>query len=134
MLSALGERLAVRFKSERIDLPGGVFVNVDGLARDGDAVILAEVYTRQAALKGGQPDKLLADAIKLATVRAQVFPKARVMIVLTSEEARRSFCTGWRCLALETHRVEVVLVELPSDVAAEVTAAQRAQRMVNAND
>jgi hypothetical protein len=131
-LEAVGKKLGVELLPRKLQLPDGSCVEIDG-GTDGPPPILAEVYAHQGRLKGGQPHKLLADAFKLVAARKLAFPcgHARILLVLTDDDAARSLRVGWRKAALKAMDVEVVVVPLPPEVAASVRAAQKRQEMVN---
>jgi hypothetical protein len=107
------------------------FLHTDGAA-EGPPAILAEVYAHQGRLKGGQPHKLLADAFKLVAARKLSLPFARVLLVLTDEDAARGLRSGWRKEALTAMEVEVVVVALPPEIAASVRDAQKRQEIKSA--
>ena len=132
-LKAIGTKLGVDLVPRKIQLPDGSYMDIDGGA-DGPPAVLAEVYAHQGRLKGSQPDKLLADAFKLVAARKLVFPcgHARVMLVLTDEDAARGLRSGWRKAALKAMDVELHVVPLPAEVAASVRAAQKRQEMKSA--
>jgi hypothetical protein len=132
-LEAIGKKLGVELLARRLRLPDGSCVEIDG-ATDGSPPILAEVYAHQGRLKGSQPDKLLADAFKLVSARKLAFPceHARVLLVLTDDDAARSLRSGWRKAALAAMDVEVHVVALPDEIATSVRQAQKRQDMKNA--
>ena len=132
-LEAVGKKLGVELLPRTLQLPDGSCVEIDG-GTEGPPPVLAEVYAHQGRLKGSQPDKLMADAFKLVAARKLVFPcgHARVLLVLTDDDAARALKNGWRKAALKAMDVEVHVVALPADIAASVRAAQRRQEMTNA--
>lgn len=94
--------------------------------------MLLEAYAHQGRLKGGQPKKLAMDALKLIAVRQLVFPTARILIALASEEAATSLRQpSWLGEALAALQVEVLVVEIESTVREAIRAAQVRQRMIN---
>jgi hypothetical protein len=129
---AVGKKFGVELLPRKLQLSDGSCVEIDG-ATDGPPPILAEVYAHQGRLKGGQPHKLLADAFKLVAARKLTFTcdHARVLLVLTDDDAARGLRSGWRKAALAAMEVEVVVVSLPTEVAESVRAAQKRQEMVN---
>jgi hypothetical protein len=131
-LDAVGKRLGVELLPRKLRLPDGSCVEIDG-STDGPPPVLAEVYAHQGRLKGGQSHKLLADAFKLVAARKLVFPceHARVLLVLTDDDAARGLRTGWRKAALAAMDLEVHVAPLPPDIAASVREAQTRQEMVN---
>lgn len=116
-LEAIGKKLGVELLPRTLHLPDGASVEIDG-ATEGPPPILAEVYAHQGRLKGSQADKLLADAFKLVAVRRLVFPcgHARLLLVLTDDDAARGLRSGWRKGALQALEVEVHVVALPPGI------------------
>ena len=57
---------------------------------------------------------------------------ARLLLVLTDDEAARGISSGWCKVALAAMDVEVIVVALPPELAASVKAAQTRQEMKNA--
>ncbi len=133
-LEAVGKKFGVELVRRKLQLPDGSCVEIDG-GTEGPPPVLAEVYAHQGRLKGSQPDKVLADAFKLVAARKLAFPcgHARLLLVLTDDDAARGLRTGWRKPALKAMEVEVVVVALPADIAASVRAAQKRQEMKNAD-
>jgi hypothetical protein len=129
---ARGTELRPRWPVSTPSLPGGFCVEID-VGTEGPPPVLAEVYAHQGRLKPAQSDKLLADAFKLVAARNLVFScdHARVLLVLTDEDAARGLRGGWRKAALAAMEVEVHVVALPTEIAASVREAQRRQEMVN---
>src|SRR5580658_10449489 len=131
-LAEVSKRLGVDLLPRKLQLPGGSYVEIDG-ATEGPPPVLAEVYAHQGRLKGGQFHKLLADAFKLVAARKLSFPcgHARVLLVLTDDDAARGLRSGWRKAALKAMEVEVLVVALPPEIATTVREAQRRQEMKN---
>jgi hypothetical protein len=131
-LEAVGKKLGVELPPRKLQLPDGSCMDIDG-GTEGPPPVLAEVYVHQGRLKGSQPDKLMADAFKLVAARKLVFPcgHARVLLVLTDDDAARALRNGWRKAALQAMEVEVQVVALPPQIAASVRTAQKRQEMVN---
>lgn len=131
-LEAIGKKLGVELLPRKLQLPDGSCMDIDG-GTDGPPPVLAEVYAHQGRLKGGQPHKLMSDAFKLVAARKLSLPTARVLLVLTDDDAARALKNGWRKAALQAMDVEVHVVSLPPEIAAGVRTAQKRQEMVNAS-
>jgi hypothetical protein len=124
--TALGVSLVPR----RLKLPGGAYVDIDGF-HQGPPETLVELYARQGGLRGAQPKKLRADAFKLLAARKLLYPNARLVLVVASEEAERSFYAGWTKEALGALAIELCRVNLDPNLMATLTAAQDRQHMGN---
>lgn len=94
-----------------IALDDGSRVEVDGT--DPDRTVLVEVYANPAALRGSQPHKVMADAVKLYTIRAATadWADATAAIVLFPKAAESFTGTGWRCRALAALAVDLIIVD-----------------------
>lgn len=127
MLELLGEQLGVALRPRRIVLDDGVRVEVDGA--DDALSILVEAWAHQGPPKVAQKHKVLADALKLLHVAATLPVAPRLILCLCDTEAARHFTTArsWAAHALRAFAVDVVVVELPEPLRAEIIAAQQRQ-------
>lgn len=127
MLKVLGEQLGISLRPRTIGLDDGVRVEVDGA--DEALSVLVEAWAHQGPPKVAQKHKVLADALKLLHVAATLPVAPRLVLCLCDAEAARHFTTArsWAAHALRAFAIEVVVVELPAKVKAEVVAAQRRQ-------
>src|SRR5215213_1943765 len=128
MISAASTALGVTLFPERVDLPGGAYVAVDGVGRD--PLTYVEAFARQGILKGGQVQKIKGDTLKLSLLR-HAHPQARCVLVFASPEAARTATTGWIGEAGATFGIEVLVVQLDDALRARLIAAQARQVMVN---
>ena len=128
MLAALGTDLRAQFRSYRICLVDGAQVEVDGFSED--PPILVEAWAHQGPPKGGQRNKVLADALKLQLAAGLFDPRPRLILCFADEDAARPFrpsARTWYAKALRDSKVDVVIVELPEHVRAQIREAQRRQ-------
>lgn len=130
ILQLAAAALGVVLVPRRLKLPGGAQIDVDGF-HGGPPATLVEVYARQGELRGAQPKKLRADAFKLLAARKLLYPNARLVLVVASKEAERSFHAGWTKEALAALEIEICRVSLDADAAAALAEAQRRQHMGN---
>ena len=110
-------------------LPAGALVRVDGVSAY--PPVLVEIYAHQGPLKGSQPRKVAADALKLVTTQRLLMPGARLGLVLSDEVPAAQLRRGWLGEALRAWGVEVVVVSLDAALRDGLTAAQQRQQMVN---
>jgi len=68
-------------------------------------------------MKGSQPKKLAADALKLITVREALLPGARLVLAVADPVVAEQIRRSWLGAALELWTVHLQVVELPSRVA-----------------
>ena len=130
--SLLAARLGVDLAPATIKLAAGAPVQVD--AASADRRILAEIFARQGALKGGQQKKVAIDTLKLITIR-QERPDTTLVIAF-ADPAAAAYATGrgWLAQALRTWHVDVEILDIPQHLREEILAAQAGQKMVNIED
>lgn len=117
---------------DKIPLGGGVYVEVDGATPDLSVVV--EAYARQGKLKGAQPKKIAQDILKLALLKRESGRElTRAVIAFASQKARDSI-SGWIQQAAVAFDIELIVVEIPEQLRAEIRAAQHRQIMVNLDD
>lgn len=124
MLAALGERLGVRLAPRKLDHPSGGRVELDGA--DEALTVLVECWAHQGTAKVAQKYKLVNDAVKLHWIATSLPPAHRRLIICVSDEAAVRHLRGrsWQRQAITHLGVELVVVELPTDVVTSITAAQ----------
>jgi hypothetical protein len=125
----LSERLGVPLTPRTIKLQAGAPVQVDAASVDG--TVLAEIFARQGALKGGQQKKVAIDTLKLITIHREQPAKQLVICFADKEAAAYATGGGWVAQAVRTWGVDVEVVDIPADLRAEIVAAQAGQTMVN---
>lgn len=126
LLAALSKRLGCALAPSKVHLPDGAWVEVDGLCED--PPVLAEVWAHQGQTKPAQRNKVLADALKLVHVSAQLPVAHRKVLCLSDEQAARPFLgRSWYAGALRSLDVEVVVVPLDDATRDRVNEAQRRQ-------
>ncbi|MTD44897.1 hypothetical protein GKE82_11485 [Conexibacter sp. W3-3-2] len=125
----LAERLGVALAPRTITLEAGAPVQVDAASSDG--AVLAEIFARQGALKGGQQKKVAIDTLKLITIHREQPAEKLVLCFADHEAAAYATGGGWVAQALRTWGVKVEIIDLPEDIRGEIRAAQDGQTMVN---
>ncbi len=122
LLAGVAEQLGVALGPQRLALPGGASVDVDGV--DDAQSVFVEVLMRQGRLKGPQLDKVSRDALKLVTL-ARSFT-ATALVIAFADEAAAGSVTGqsWLAEALRIWGVQVLVVPLPDDLRAALRGAQ----------
>ena len=128
MLAALGSDLGAQFTSYRIRLVDGGQVEVDGFSED--PPILVEAWAHQGPPKGGQRNKVLADALKLQLAAGQFVPRPRLILCFADKEAARPFLSPartWYARALRDVGVDVIVVKLTEERRAQIREAQTRQ-------
>jgi hypothetical protein len=126
LLASLSALLGCDLAPSRVHLPDGAWVEVDGLCKD--PPVLAEVWAHQGQTKPAQRNKVLADALKLLHVAAQLPVPHRKVLCLSDEQAARPFLgRSWYAGALRSLAIEVLVVPLDDATRERVAAAQRRQ-------
>jgi hypothetical protein len=130
IIAGLSSKIRRKLAKRKLTLPGGAQVEVNGVSRDES--ILAEVFAHQGPLKGGQFGKVARDTLKLITLRRRR-SKARVILAFADPvpAAQVSGGKSWLAEAINTWKVEVVVVKLDQAARNRLLASQKTQRMVN---
>lgn len=129
VLAGLGEKLGRQLQQGVVVLMGDVEVHPDGV--DEDRSVFVEVFAHVGKLKGGQRHKVSTDALKLLAIR-EVYPNASLILAFADQAAALSV-SGWKAKTLTENGIEIHVVDLDSSERAKIEAAQRRQRMVNAD-
>ncbi len=126
MVSLLAEKIGVDLKPERIQLPEGGWLQVDGFSKD--PRVACEAWAHQGEAKSAQKDKVTKDIFKLVFVRELMQADTR-LILLFSDQAATKFLRGrsWRAQAMRSLGVEIEVVDVPVEVRNRVIAAQKRQ-------
>ena len=125
MIAALGAQLGFKLEPCRFTIADGATVEVDGYSAD--PPVLVEAWAHQGPPKGGQRNKVLADALKLQLVAASLDPRPRRLLCFADDAAARPFIhpsRTWYAQALRDTGVEVVVIDLAVDLRAEIREAQ----------
>ena len=124
LLDLLASQLHVAFGPGLRLLPDGKRVELDAISVD--PPILVEVWAHQGPPKPAQKHKVMTDALKLIWAQSVLFPDgARKILALADPVAAAHFRgTSWMAAALERFDVEVVVLDLPSDVRTAIRDAQ----------
>jgi hypothetical protein len=126
VLKLLIDRLGFLLRPERIHLPSGAFVDVDGVSHDPPALV--EAWAHQGPPKSAQKQKVLADALKLNYVADVLGAGHRKILCFSDDEAAAPF-TGrsWYAGALAHAGIEIQIVELPPEWRQRIRDAQTRQ-------
>jgi hypothetical protein len=128
MLGLLGQRLGVVLAPTRIAVPSGVRVEVDG--SDSERTVLVECWAHQGPPKGGQKHKVLTDALKLSWIAQTIYPRPELILCMSDPAATAPFrpaARSWAAQALIDLRIDIEVVELPTDMRHRVIEAQKRQ-------
>lgn len=128
ILDEAGALLGTRLDPRKILTPTGVRVEVDGA--DQDLTVLVEAWAHQGVVKSAQRHKVLSDALKLVWISSTLYPRPRMVLCLSDQEAARPFLgeRSWAAAALRDLSVEVLVIDLPEHVRARLRRAQHRQR------
>jgi len=89
LLQALARKLGYDLEPHNIKLNENSSIQIDGFSADGR--ILCEVYAHVGTLRGGQPDKIAADVLKLNLAAGRKGGQWR-KILLFAQTDRRARC------------------------------------------
>jgi hypothetical protein len=113
-----------------IPLSEGTRCSVDAVSAD--LGVLVEISAQTGRPKPAQTKKIAADALKLITLREK-YPQARLMIAFCDDEAAQHYRHGgWLAFALENHKIEVRVVDIPDALRVRLREAKARQNMASA--
>lgn len=120
----LEQKLRVRLKPNvtlRVD--GSAAVNVDAFCQS--PPIFCEIYAHLGKLKGGQPKKVMTDALKLLYVSRRHRGSRRIL-VFADKVAARQFTSSrkWMGECLQAYNIEVLTISLSAAWRRKLQAAQ----------
>lgn len=118
-------------ESTKLKLSSGSTVQLDGF--DKDKQVICEIYARVGKLKGGQPDKVASDFLKMLLVEKELNKSFTKIFCFASEEAS-SYIEGKSWLGLVAKKFDIIIktIELPAKIKEKIKRAQNRQKMVNA--
>lgn len=127
ILDAASVLLEARLDPRKIRTPTGVGVEVDGA--DQNLTVLVEVWAHQGPVKPAQRHKVLSDALKLVWISSTLYPRPRLVLCLSDEEAARPFRgeRSWAAASLRDLGIEILVIDLPAHVRARLREAQHRQ-------
>ena len=126
MIAAVAQQIGCSLVKQRIDLPNGSCLEVDGCNEQ--RTVLCEAWAHQGAPKSAQKMKVITDASKLFLAGKVIGGDVRRIFVFADDCAAAWFRgRSWMAEALRTMQVEVCVIELPADVRASLITAQKRQ-------
>jgi hypothetical protein len=126
IIAALSMKLGVPLAKTSIPTGNDGRVELDGATED--LSILVEAYAHQGVLRGGQPKKLAADALKLTWIGRQVGAERLILAVADARvESYLRRPKAWLTQALIDLEVEVLRVDLDDATARALRYAQTVQ-------
>jgi hypothetical protein len=123
ILDGIGSQLEQTLVKRRVGLPGGRWVEVDGVAAD--LSVFAEAFARQGPMKGGQKRKVALDVLKLITLQ-RLHPGSQLVLAFCDEAAMNSL-TGWLDEAIDTWNVDRMVAPLDPELRARLIDVQARQ-------
>lgn len=126
MIDSLAARLGIALESRAIDLGDGSRVQIDGFSQA--PPVLVEASARQGLPRGAQFHKIASDALKLHAADVSLGLDARKILLFADESAATPFRGNtWRGAAIASLGVEVIVIDIPSELREQIRAAQRRQ-------
>lgn len=123
ILGAISMQLGADLEKHRVNLPGGTWVEVDGV--NDEFTVFAEAFAHIGPMKGGQKRKVALDVLKLVTLQ-RTHPNARLVLAFCDDAARDSL-TGWLDEAITTFGVDRMVAPLDSELRQRLIEAQASQ-------
>ena len=126
LVAGLAERLGVRLSKKQFALPGGEWLEIDGVCES--PPILCEAWAHQGPPKSAQKNKVMTDAFKMLYASKFVSNPTRMILVFGDKKAAAHFeGRSWIAQALRARQIEVQVVELPEATRAAILRAQKRQ-------
>lgn len=128
LLDAFSRELGVTLtQNKKWKLGGGGQIELDGFCES--LLILCEAWAHIGSPKGGQPKKVMTDALKLLFANdAFVEGKGELVLLFADRDAAKRFQgTSWMAQCLRKYNIKVKVIELPPELKAKVLKAQQRQ-------
>ena len=130
LLQMLGRKLGYDLGPLNIKLNNKSSIQIDGFSANGR--VLCEVHAHVGTLRGGQPDKIAADILKLNLAAGRKGGRWRKILLFADESACKQLKgSSWLAEACKDSRIEVEVAETSEEIRGKIAAAQRRQKMVN---
>ncbi|RFA10629.1 hypothetical protein B7R54_16530 [Subtercola boreus] len=110
LLAALARHLGTPLEPRLVTLPDGVRVEIDGI--DSSGRLLVQCISAGGAVKSGQRNKAMSDALKLVWLRSTLFVGARIALCVSEPVSRFFADPAWLAQAVADLRVEVYVVTI----------------------
>ncbi|MDI6616523.1 MAG: hypothetical protein QME27_07395 [Syntrophaceae bacterium] len=131
LLRLLSKKLGYVLVPHKIKLNQKSSIQIDGFSCEGR--ILCEVYAHIGALRGGQPDKIAADILKLNLSANRKGGQWRKILLFADETACRHLRgASWLAEACSDSGIEIEVADINQDMKEKIATAQQRQKMVNA--
>jgi hypothetical protein len=128
ILRSLNRRNGLLLVSDRVELPTGGSLQLDGIDRQ--KRVMCEVWAHHGEAKSAQRHKVMSDAFKLCLAARLLGGRWKKLLVVVDAEAAKAFegTAAWRTAALREFGVKILPVRLSSRTSAGIKAAQLVQR------
>ena len=126
LLDCLARHLGVTLTKRRFSLGGGSWIELDGFCES--PLVLCEAFAHIGPPKGGQKNKVMADAFKLLFANALVKGAGKRILLFADREAAAHFQgKSWMAQCLNKHDIIVEIIELPLELKTKILEAQKRQ-------
>jgi len=130
LLKILGQKLKCVLEPHEIKVCEKSSVQIDGFSDKGR--ILCEVYAHIGSLRGGQPDKIAADILKLNLAENRKGGQWRKILLFADDMACKQLKgSSWLAVVCKESQIEIEVAEVSKEIREKITSAQRKQKMVN---
>jgi hypothetical protein len=130
LLKILAQKLGYALEPHNIKLNNKSSIQIDGFSAQGR--ILCEVYAHIGTLRGGQPDKIAADILKLNLAEKRKGGRWRKILLFADQSACRQLQgSSWLAEACRESRIDVEVAATSEEMRGKIAAAQQKQKMVN---
>ena len=126
LLDCLSRHLGVTLTKKRFSLDEGGWIELDGFCES--PLVLCEVWAHIGPPKGGQKNKVMADAFKLLFLNTLVKGDGIRILLFADREAAAHFQgKSWMAQCLNKHGIIVEIIELPLELKTKILKAQKRQ-------
>ena len=126
LVNALSIYLHITLENKTLEL-SGCTVQVDGYSDE--PPVMCEAWAHIGKPKGSQPDKVIADAMKLLFCEKRLNKKFRKILLFSDEDAKNFFVgVKWQAAALRENGIELMTLDISNEILAKVKNAQERQR------
>jgi len=131
LLKMLGQKLKCVLEPHEIKFNKKSSIQIDGFSDKGR--ILCEVYAHVGTLRGGQPDKIAADILKLNLAEKRKGGQWRKILLFADDLACKQLeGSSWLAEACKESQIVIEVAEASKEIREKISAAKQRQRMVNA--
>ncbi len=130
LLRTYSKKHKVTLKRHPFPLPKKGRIEIDGFCES--PPILCEVWSHVGTLKGSQPNKVMADALKLMFAKTYLKANPETILLFGDPEAAKPFLgASWRAQCLREYNIIIEVLPFSRKMKDKILKAQRKQSHKN---